>query len=106
MATPSKSMTTSEFAKATGIRTATIAKMIQEGKLKAKKEGNKMDGPLEPARVENCPGARHDLALCRKPSATAAAGQAVQGSCTSQEGAFAPEGASDGIARPMGRSHR
>jgi len=39
MATPSKSMTTSEFAKATGIPAATISKLIREGKLKAKKEG-------------------------------------------------------------------
>jgi len=39
MATPSKSMTTSEFAKATGIPGATISKLIREGKLKAKKEG-------------------------------------------------------------------
>jgi excisionase family DNA binding protein len=39
MATPSKSMTTSEFAKATGIPAATISKLIREGKLKARKEG-------------------------------------------------------------------
>jgi len=39
MATPSKSMTTSEFAKTTGIPAATISKLIREGKLKAKKEG-------------------------------------------------------------------
>ena len=39
MATPIKSMTTSEFAKATGIPAATISKLIREGKLKAKKEG-------------------------------------------------------------------
>ena len=39
MATPSKSMTTKEFAKATGIPAATISKLIREGKLKAKKEG-------------------------------------------------------------------
>ena len=39
MATPSKSMTTREFAKATGIPAATISKLIREGKLKAKKEG-------------------------------------------------------------------
>jgi excisionase family DNA binding protein len=39
MATPNKSMTTSEFTKATGIPTATISKLIREGKLKAKKEG-------------------------------------------------------------------
>ena len=39
MATPSKSMTTSEFAKATGIPSATISKLIREGKIKAKKEG-------------------------------------------------------------------
>jgi excisionase family DNA binding protein len=39
MVTPSKSMTTSEFAKATGIPTATISKLIREGRLKAKKEG-------------------------------------------------------------------
>jgi excisionase family DNA binding protein len=39
MATPSKSMTTREFAKATGILAATISKLIREGKLKARKEG-------------------------------------------------------------------
>lgn len=39
MATQSKSMTTREFAKATGIPAATISKLIREGKLKAKKEG-------------------------------------------------------------------
>ena len=39
MATPSKSMTTREFAEATGIPTATISKLIREGKLKARKDG-------------------------------------------------------------------
>ena len=39
MATPSKSMTTSEFANATGIPAATLSKLLREGKLKAKKEG-------------------------------------------------------------------
>jgi excisionase family DNA binding protein len=39
MATPSKSMTTREFAKATGIPAATLSKLIREGKLKAKKQG-------------------------------------------------------------------
>ena len=39
MATPRKSMTTREFAKATGIPAATISKLIREGKLKARKEG-------------------------------------------------------------------
>jgi excisionase family DNA binding protein len=39
MATPSKSMTTNEFAKATGIPSATISKLIRDGRLKAKKEG-------------------------------------------------------------------
>ena len=40
MATQTKPMTTSEFAKATGIPTAAISKLIRDGKLKAKKEGN------------------------------------------------------------------
>lgn len=39
MANPSKSMNTSEFAKATGIPAATVSKLIRDGKLKAKKEG-------------------------------------------------------------------
>ncbi|MFO7706931.1 MAG: helix-turn-helix domain-containing protein [Desulfobacterales bacterium] len=39
MANPSKSMTTSEFAKATGIPAAAVSKLIRDGKLKAKKEG-------------------------------------------------------------------
>ena len=39
MTTPSKSMTTREFAKATGIPAATISKLIREGKVKAKKAG-------------------------------------------------------------------
>ncbi|MBI5580491.1 MAG: helix-turn-helix domain-containing protein [Deltaproteobacteria bacterium] len=46
MATPSKSMTTSEFAKATGISAASISKLIREGKLKAKKEGQSWMIPL------------------------------------------------------------
>ncbi|HSM89521.1 MAG TPA: helix-turn-helix domain-containing protein [Desulfobacterales bacterium] len=40
MATQTKPMTTSEFAKATGIPAAAISKLIRDGKLKAKKEGN------------------------------------------------------------------
>lgn len=40
MAMQSKPMTTSEFAKATGIAAAAISKLIRDGKLKAKKEGN------------------------------------------------------------------
>ncbi len=39
MANPSKSMTTREFAKATGIPAATVYKLIRDGNLKAKKEG-------------------------------------------------------------------
>jgi excisionase family DNA binding protein len=40
MANPITSMTTREFAKATGIPAATVSKLIRDGKLKAKKEGN------------------------------------------------------------------
>ncbi len=40
MAKPITSMTTREFAKATGIPAATVSKLIRDGKLKAKKEGN------------------------------------------------------------------
>jgi len=39
MAKPTKPMTTSQFAKASGIPAATVSKLIREGKLKAKKEG-------------------------------------------------------------------
>jgi hypothetical protein len=39
MANPSKSMTTSEFAKAARIPAAAVSKLIRDGKLKAKKEG-------------------------------------------------------------------
>jgi|GEM_PF-359199 len=39
MATQTKTMTTSEFAKATGIPATTLSKLIRDGKLKAKKEG-------------------------------------------------------------------
>lgn len=39
MATPTKSMTTSEFAKAAGIPAAAVSKLIRDGELKAKKEG-------------------------------------------------------------------
>lgn len=39
MATPTKSMTAGEFAKAAGVSAARISKLIREGKLKAKKEG-------------------------------------------------------------------
>jgi excisionase family DNA binding protein len=39
MTQPIKPMTTREFAEATGIPTATISKLIRDGKIKAKKEG-------------------------------------------------------------------
>jgi excisionase family DNA binding protein len=39
MTQPNKPMTTSEFAKATGIPTAAVSKLIRDGKIKAKKEG-------------------------------------------------------------------
>jgi len=41
MATQTKSMTTSEFAKAVGVPAATISKLIRDGKLKASKAGAK-----------------------------------------------------------------
>jgi excisionase family DNA binding protein len=39
MANPTTSMTTSEFAKATGIPAATVSKLIRDGRLRAKKQG-------------------------------------------------------------------
>ena len=75
MATPSKSMTTNEFAKATGIPTATISKLIQDGKLKAKKEGNKwmvLLSQLESKVVRELGKARKP-AKSKKPSKAAAA---------------------------------
>jgi hypothetical protein len=75
MATPSKLMTTSEFAKAAGIPAATISKMIQAGKLKAKKEGNQwmvLSSQLESKIVRELRKTRKP-AKPKKPSKTAAA---------------------------------
>lgn len=75
MATPSKTMTSSEFAKATGIPTATISKLIQDGKLKAKKEGNRwmvLSSQLESKMVRELANARKP-AKPKKPSKPAAA---------------------------------
>lgn len=75
MAAPSKSMTTREFAEAAGIPLATIAKLIQEGKLKAKKEGNKwmvLSSQLELKMVRELGKARKP-AKPKKPSKAAAA---------------------------------
>lgn len=80
MATPSKSMTTHEFAKATGIPTTTISKMIQEGKLKAKKEGNKwmvLSSQLESKMVRELGKARKP-AKPKKPSKPAAAARPIK----------------------------
>jgi excisionase family DNA binding protein len=46
MTQPIKPMTTREFAEATGIPTATISKLIRDGKIKAKKEGKAWMIPL------------------------------------------------------------
>ena len=75
MATPSKSMTTREFAKATGIPAATISKLIREGKLKARKEGQSWMIPpsqLE-AKVVRELGKPPKPTKAKKPSTPAAA---------------------------------
>jgi excisionase family DNA binding protein len=75
MATPSKSMTTREFAEATGIPTATISKLIREGKLKARKEGKSWMIPqsqLE-AKVVRELGKPPKPTNAKKPSTPAAA---------------------------------
>ena len=75
MATPSKSMTTREFAEATGIPTATISKLIREGKLKARKEGKSWMIPpsqLE-AKVVRELGKPPTPTHAKKPSTPAAA---------------------------------
>ena len=75
MATPSKSMTTSEFAKATGITAATISKLIREGKLKAKKEGRSWMIPQSQlaAKVVRELGKPPKPPKAQKPSTPAAA---------------------------------
>ena len=75
MDTPSKSMTTSEFAEATGIPAATISKFIREGKLKAKKKGKSWMVPqsqLE-AKVVRELGKTPKPIKAKKPSTPAAA---------------------------------
>ena len=75
MATPSKSMTTGEFAKATGIPAATLSKLIREGKLKAKKAGQSWMIPqsqLE-AKVVRKLGKPPKPTKAKKPSKPAAA---------------------------------
>jgi excisionase family DNA binding protein len=75
MATPSKSMTTREFAKATGIPAATISKLIREGKLKAKKEGQSWMIPQSQlaAKVVRELGKPPKPTKAKKPSTPAAA---------------------------------
>jgi excisionase family DNA binding protein len=75
MATPSKSMTTSEFAKATGLPAATISKFIREGKLKAKKEGQSWMIPQSQlaAKVVRELGKPPKPPKAKKPSKPAAA---------------------------------
>jgi excisionase family DNA binding protein len=75
MATPNKSMTTSEFAKATGIPAATISKLIREGKLKAKKEGQSWMIPQSQfaAKVVRELGKPPKPPKAKKPSTPAAA---------------------------------
>jgi excisionase family DNA binding protein len=78
MATPSKSMTTREFAKATGIPAATISKLIREGKLKARKEGQSWmipQGQLEAKVVRELgkPPKPTKATKGKKPSTPAAA---------------------------------
>jgi hypothetical protein len=75
MAAPGKSMTTREFAEAAGLPPATISKLIQEGKLKAKKEGNKwmvLSSQLESKMVRELGKARKP-AKPKKPAKPAAA---------------------------------
>lgn len=64
MATPSKSMTAGEFAKAAGIPAATISKLIQNGKLKAKREGNKWMVPSSQLESKTV----RELGKARKPA--------------------------------------
>ena len=75
MATPSKSMTTREFAKATGIPAATISKLIREGKLKARKEGQSWMIPQSQlaAKVVRELGKPPKPTKAKKPSTPAAA---------------------------------
>ena len=75
MATPRKSMTTSEFAKATGIAAATISKLIREGRLKARKEGKGWMIPQSQlaAKVVRELGKPPEPTKAKKPSKPAAA---------------------------------
>jgi excisionase family DNA binding protein len=52
MATQTTSLTTSEFAKAAGVSSASISKLIRDGKLKAKKEGGKWMIPQSQLEAE------------------------------------------------------
>jgi excisionase family DNA binding protein len=93
MATPRKSMTTTEFAKATGIPTATIAKMIQEGKLKARKEGNKwmvLSSQLESKMVREI-GKTRKPDRPKKPSKAAAAAKPAKAPAARRSAPSSPE---------------
>jgi excisionase family DNA binding protein len=80
MATPSKSMSTREFAEATGIPAATISKLIREGKLKAKKEGQSWAIPRSQlaAKVVRELGKPPKPPKAKKPSKPAAASPAAK----------------------------
>jgi len=75
MTTPNTSMTTREFAKATGIPAATISKLIREGKLKARKEGQSWMIPQSQlaAKVVRELGKPPKPPKAKKPSTPAAA---------------------------------
>lgn len=75
MATQTKPMTTSQFAKATGIPAATISKLIRDGKLKAKKEGNAWMIPPSQlgSKIVRELGKAPKAATPKKPSTAAAA---------------------------------
>jgi excisionase family DNA binding protein len=90
MAAQHKSMTTGEFARASGISSATISKLIRQGKLKAKKHGGRwmippgeLKAPLvrelgraakpTPSRAAAKPAAAAAPTRARRPETDAAA---------------------------------
>ncbi len=77
MATQSKSLTTAEFARTTGIPSATVSKLIRQGRLKARKRSGKwaiphdqLEAPVvrEISRAPGSPATRPGSTPVRKPA--------------------------------------
>lgn len=104
MAVPEKSMTTQEFANASGIPAAAISRLIRQGKLKASKKSGKWMIPqnqLDGAAVRDFIAAQKPAAGKSASAATPAPGlQAAGGAAAAQALKPPPDGREPEAPRP------